>query len=369
MEGHGPPFKRSGVLMNWLRWRAWKKEWEVYRWKPRYLRMGILLSIGVYFLNKKFQTPPEVVEIGDLFSDKEPTIPITGQKILSPNVSPSGPTFLQYAKYRVYDSIYRTFSTVRSKLTQHVVIPMRAYAREFAEEYRLDFIYELESWNDMLPGSFRFSDWPLKLLPDPMPESMQPMTLCLEMEIFFDPSTKRKRAGVERFLTEASQFTEIVLLSDYHPLAAGKMMKRLDRKGAISFRVGHQCFRRGDERGVLTPRYLNRLNRDLSKVLCLDFSKQMYPENRENVLILPQEKWYLNPHDTDLLDILPVLRGIAKQVSAGQDVRKIVEEYNDVDPARVGRVLLGYPPVRPHFRTLDFQKIKLLPDEEDNENK
>jgi hypothetical protein len=39
------------------------------------------------------------------------------------------------------------------------------------------------------------------------------------------------------------------------------------------------------------PRNLERLNRDLSSVLVLDFSKRQYPDHQENVLLLDKINW------------------------------------------------------------------------------
>jgi len=91
-------------------------------------------------------------------------------------------------------------------------------------------------------------------------------------------------------------------------------------------------------------RNLNRLNRNLAHVVVLDYDKELYPTHKENVLVMPQRDWLANANDTDLYDIVPILRHLAREVNKDKDLREILRHYEDVDPTRVVRLATGRKP-------------------------
>ncbi|VDP42531.1 unnamed protein product [Soboliphyme baturini] len=79
---------------------------------------------------------------------------------------------------------------------------------------------------------------------------------------------------------------------------------------------------------------LSRLNRDLSKVILLDWDPRSFQLQPENALRLP--KWEGSDDDTILMDLAALLRAIA--TSGTKDVRPILEYYNSfVDPIEAFR--------------------------------
>ncbi|CDW54268.1 NIF domain containing protein [Trichuris trichiura] len=72
---------------------------------------------------------------------------------------------------------------------------------------------------------------------------------------------------------------------------------------------------------------LSCLNRDLSKVILIDWNPKASQLQPENTLLVP--KWDGNNHDTDLVDLAALLTAIAAGDVA--DVRPILEYYSTMD--------------------------------------
>ncbi|KAF8623313.1 hypothetical protein AX17_001618 [Amanita inopinata Kibby_2008] len=188
----------------------------------------------------------------------------------------------------------------------------------------------------------RFSDffdffsepvWP-ELLPPPLPAPHQkPYTLVISIDDLLITSTwdrqhgwrTAKRPGVDYFLAYISQFYEVVVFTTQHSYTAMPVLDKLDR---YNFFISHRLFRE-HTRSVNgnIAKDLSYLNRDLSKVVCLDTNPDHYTTHPENAVIIP--KWNGDPKDSGLVAMIPFLESIAIYKPA--DVRPILDVYYDKD--------------------------------------
>ncbi|TFK68476.1 NIF-domain-containing protein [Pluteus cervinus] len=172
--------------------------------------------------------------------------------------------------------------------------------------------------------------WP-ELLPPPYPPPHQkPYTLILELDDLLIGSTwdrqhgwrTAKRPGADYFLGYLSQFYEVVIFTSQSHYTANPILDKLDRYGFfINYRLFREATRLLDGKIVKDLSYLNR---DLSKVVCLDTNTEHVSTHPENAIVIP--KWEGDPKDTDLVAMIPFLESIAIYKPA--DVRPILEVYS-----------------------------------------
>uniref|UniRef100_A0A915MX52 Mitochondrial import inner membrane translocase subunit TIM50 n=1 Tax=Meloidogyne javanica TaxID=6303 RepID=A0A915MX52_MELJA len=72
---------------------------------------------------------------------------------------------------------------------------------------------------------------------------------------------------------------------------------------------------------------LSRLNRDLKKVIYIDWEPAAFQLNPENVLCVP--KWNGDMNDTSLVDLAELLKTI--HLSDVEDVRPVLQFYSQFD--------------------------------------
>lgn len=174
-----------------------------------------------------------------------------------------------------------------------------------------------------------------KLLPDPLkPPYMQPKyTLVLEMkDILVHPDWTyqtgwrfKKRPGVDQFLEQLGRIFEIVVYTADHGMTVFPVLDALDPNGFIMYRL----VRDGNNNRIsgtllliiLTNKTLfvathfvdgthvkslDRLNRDLSKVIVIDWNKHSTKFHPENAFNIP--RWTGNDDDTTLFDLTAFLK-------------------------------------------------------------
>lgn len=178
-------------------------------------------------------------------------------------------------------------------------------------------------------GSFEYFSEPAfeKLLPDPpAPPMARPYTLVLALEgLLVEPKWSRehgwrvaKRPGVDYFLGYLAQYYEIVVFSDKYMMNDQETVLKLDPMGvAISYPLFREASRYQDGHIIKDLSYLNR---DLSKVICIDVDPEAVSLQPENALIVP--RWRGNKNDTDLIRLLPLLEYIGAQPI--KDVRPLL---------------------------------------------
>ncbi|XP_043265583.1 mitochondrial import inner membrane translocase subunit TIM50-C-like isoform X1 [Colletes gigas] len=181
-----------------------------------------------------------------------------------------------------------------------------------------------------------------KLLPDPLkyPYMQPPYTLVLELtDLLVHPDWTyetgwrfKKRPGVDQFLRAVAppQF-EIVVYTAEQGLTVFPILDILDPNGYIMYRLVRDTTRFVDGHHV---KDLDALNRDLSKVIVVDWNEKSTKFHPENTLRLPQ--WTGNDDDTTLYDLAAFLKTIL--ATNVDDVRDVLNYYRQFDnPLQVFR--------------------------------
>lgn len=174
-----------------------------------------------------------------------------------------------------------------------------------------------------------------KLLPDPLPPPYQPTyTLVLEFtDVLVHPDWSyqtgwrfKKRPGVDQFLqTVANSDYEVVIFTSENGFMIWPVLDKLDPENKmISYRLFRDSTHFID--GVHVKN-LEGLNRDLSKVIVVDWNKLTTKFQQDNALIL--KKWKGADDDTALLDLANLLQAIA--MSNVTDVREVLRYYSQFE--------------------------------------
>ncbi|XP_064484537.1 mitochondrial import inner membrane translocase subunit TIM50-like [Ornithodoros turicata] len=189
---------------------------------------------------------------------------------------------------------------------------------------------EVANYNKMIKDPSRE-----KLLPDPLTEPyyQPPYTLVLEMTgILVHPDWTyqtgwrfKKRPGVNFFLQQVGPpLFEVVIYTSEQGFTAYPILDTLDPQGYIMYRLFRDATRYMDGHHV---KDLSCLNRDLSKVILVDWNKDSFRLNPSNALRL--KKWEGNDDDRTLVDLAVFLRTVA--TSNVEDVRTVLEYYSEFD--------------------------------------
>ncbi|XP_070577920.1 mitochondrial import inner membrane translocase subunit TIM50-like [Ptychodera flava] len=170
-----------------------------------------------------------------------------------------------------------------------------------------------------------------KLLPDPVkaPFYQPPYTLVLEMKnVLVHPEWTygtgwrfKKRPGVDFFLSQVGPpLFEVVLYTQEQSLTGYPLVDKLDPNGYITYRLFRDATRYMDGHHV---KDLSSLNRELSKIIIVDYDKKSYQLHPNNAIGL--KAWEGNDDDRALFDLAIFLRTIA--ASGVEDVRTVLEHY------------------------------------------
>ncbi|XP_075219213.1 mitochondrial import inner membrane translocase subunit TIM50-C-like isoform X2 [Lycorma delicatula] len=189
---------------------------------------------------------------------------------------------------------------------------------------------ELQYYNKMIKQPSRD-----KLLPDPLaPPYIQPKyTLVLEMsDLLVHPEWTyqtgwrfKKRPGVDKFLEQvALPMFEVVVFTADQGMTVFPILDALDPNGYIMYRLVRDSTDFVDGHHV---KNLDCLNRDLSKVVVIDWNQNSVKFHRNNAFIIP--RWKGNDDDTTLVDLAVFLRTIA--TSGVEDVRDVLTYYSQYD--------------------------------------
>lgn len=173
-----------------------------------------------------------------------------------------------------------------------------------------------------------------KLLPDPLkyPYIQPPYTLVLEMkDVLVHPDWTyqtgwrfKKRPGIDKFLESLARHFEIVIFTADQGMTVFPILDALDPHGYIMFRLVRDATHFVDGHHV---KNLDNLNRDLNKVIVVDWdpnSTKLHPENTFNI-----PRWSGNDDDTTLFDLASFLLTIAS--SEVEDVREVMTYYKQFD--------------------------------------
>lgn len=153
-----------------------------------------------------------------------------------------------------------------------------------------------------------------KLLPDPLqyPYLQPKYTLVIEMKnILLHPEWTyttgyrfKKRPALDYFLDVVGYPNfEVVIYTSDGSSSAPQILDQIDPHQKIMYRLYRDCtlYENGHNR-----KDLSRLNRDLSKVIYIDYDPESFKLHPENVLRVP--KWEGDMSDTSLIDLAELLK-------------------------------------------------------------
>jgi len=178
-----------------------------------------------------------------------------------------------------------------------------------------------------------FSD---KLLPDPFPEPYyQPKyTILIELTGLLIHSNWthkhgwrfQKRPGVDIFLNQLGYPNfELVVFTTENPMTFHPIIEKLDPENRIiMYKLYRDATRYVDG---CNKKDLTALNRDLSKVIVVDWNEKVVDCNRENALLL--KKWEGDNSDRSLIGLAQLLQAIRE--SDVDDVREVLSYYRQFD--------------------------------------
>ncbi|XP_077537192.1 mitochondrial import inner membrane translocase subunit TIM50-C-like isoform X2 [Haemaphysalis longicornis] len=189
---------------------------------------------------------------------------------------------------------------------------------------------EMKLYNKMIQDPSRD-----KLLPDPLTEPyyQPPYTLVLEMTgVLVHPDWTyqtgwrfKKRPGVNHFLQQVGPpLFEVVVYTSEQGFTAYPILDTLDPQGYIMYRLFRDATRYQNGHHI---KDLSCLNRDLSRVILVDWSADASSLQPRNALRLP--KWDGSDDDRTLIDLAQFLRTIA--TSEVEDVRTVLDYYSQFD--------------------------------------
>jgi len=283
-----------------------------------------------------------------------------------------------------YATIYTTFNM---PLTE-VYFP--------SEGYQIPYLTDLDSKRKRRGIGYY-------ILPEPLINGLP--TLIVPERLLMKSHRQVVRQGCSYFFSELKFFYEIILITQVQAFRYKSIRKRLlDNTGAITFFIGpehfntigagrikyqtktHDWFISGvffflrpflESNGLLilipnaawfkkklislgmrakrvtrAPRNidLKRLGRDMSKVVVISTEPwEEYQFHRENVLhYTPERDWHLpDAAETELYDMLPVLKQISDEIKRGNDAREVLTHYEDLDISRISRRLRTAQTKRP----------------------
>lgn len=161
-----------------------------------------------------------------------------------------------------------------------------------------------------------------------------PHTLVLDLEQTLVTATwtrkngwkYAKRPGVDKFLQELAQYYEIVLYSPSSEYTADPVVAALDKTGCIM----HRLYRESNQfYNGLYVKPLDRLNRNVKRMIVLDDDPEAVPFHPENLVRIKPYTDGSNREDNSLERILPFLVEIARE--GYSDIPELLKQYEGMD--------------------------------------
>lgn len=182
-----------------------------------------------------------------------------------------------------------------------------------------------------------------KMLEEPMPTRLLPdilqapyvqprYTLVLEMkDVLVHPDWTyqtgwrfKKRPGVEHFLRQCSKHFEIIVYTAEQGMTAFPILDALDPNGYIRYRLVRGATQLVDGQHI---KNLNRLNRNLRRVIVVDWDRRAVPLHPDNIFAI--SRWMGNDDDVQLFDLAAFLELIAEHKM--EDVREVLHYYSQFE--------------------------------------
>eukprot|EP00475_Leptophrys_vorax_P010609 TRINITY_DN1719_c0_g1_i4.p1 TRINITY_DN1719_c0_g1~~TRINITY_DN1719_c0_g1_i4.p1 ORF type:complete len:410 (+),score=107.65 TRINITY_DN1719_c0_g1_i4:901-2130(+) len=145
----------------------------------------------------------------------------------------------------------------------------------------------------------------------PVPHS--DFILNIEMDGITHKVYVLKRPGVDEFLVRMAEFYELVIFTASLDKYANPLLDLLDTHKTITGRLYREhCTRQGQT----YVKDLGRLGRKVNHTLIIDNSPYSYAMHLNNAV--PILSWFDDPHDTELLDMMPFLENLTKLEDVAQ---------------------------------------------------
>ncbi|CAH8594276.1 unnamed protein product [Dicrocoelium dendriticum] len=196
--------------------------------------------------------------------------------------------------------------------------------------------YVCRTWNSVLDFNQNIKD-PVseRLLPDPVepPYYQPPYTLVLEInDVLIHPDWKfrsgwrfKKRAALDLFLKQLSPYYEVVAFTSESAMTGGPVLMQIDPTGQfIHYRLFREATRYRNGKHI---KDLSCLNRDLSRVILIDWNPDAAKLQPRNALII--KRWRGDDSDRELIDLAAFLRMLA--MGNVEDVRLVLDFYRESD--------------------------------------
>lgn len=169
-----------------------------------------------------------------------------------------------------------------------------------------------------------------KLLPDPLPYPyyQPPYTLVLEFtDVMAHPDWTyrtgwrfKKRPGLDYMLENLVGLYEIVVYTAEPGMTIFPVLEAIDQKHLISYKLVRDSTHFIDGHHI---KNLDRLNRNLKKVIVIDWDSESVKFHPDNQFSLP--RWEGNDDDMTLIHLTAFLKTIA--VTEIEDVREVLRYY------------------------------------------
>ncbi|CAI2383999.1 unnamed protein product [Moneuplotes crassus] len=163
----------------------------------------------------------------------------------------------------------------------------------------------------------------------------------------------RIRPYLQQFLTEMCKIYEVIIFTASVKQYAIPLVKYLDKE-KYGFKVLSRAHCLCTTGGYYKD--LSKLGREMKDVIIVDNSPQVYCLNKSNGI--PIKSWYDDPHDTELFNLIKIL----KQLSKVGDVRHVIpriltnDELNMKDYEEIHKFLRGSSPLDDFYK--GFMKLK-----------
>ncbi|KAF8951546.1 hypothetical protein BGZ46_003927, partial [Entomortierella lignicola] len=132
-----------------------------------------------------------------------------------------------------------------------------------------------------------------------------------------------KRPGVDTFLQKMGELYEVVIFTASLSMYADPVLDMLDIHHVIKHRLFREsCF---NHKGNYV-KDLSVIGRDLKNTIIIDNSPASYIFHQTNAV--PISSWFNDPHDTELLDLIPFLA----DMTVVDDVNPILDMTNEEQP-------------------------------------
>jgi len=203
----------------------------------------------------------------------------------------------------------------------------------FVEQYAKRCLNEIKNYAVFLAEPSRE-----KLLPDPVkaPYIQPPYTLLIELTgVLVHPDWTyktgwrfKKRPGINYFLDKITTdySFEIVIYTQELGFTAFPIIEALDSKKVVSYTLFRDSTKYVNGHHI---KDLDRINRDLGRVIMIDCNPASVENHRNNAIVLP--KWQGNDDDRTLFDLAALLQTISS--NEVDDVRGVLDHYsNFADP-------------------------------------